>query len=311
MTIEKQAHTTVLLKEAVDALVTDPDGFYIDGTFGRGGHSREILSALSASGRLLAIDKDPSAIEVGKQSFADDARFSIAHGSFATMDSLVAAQNMTGRVNGILIDLGVSSPQLDEAERGFSFSNDGPLDMRMDSSTGITAAEWVNSVSEAELIKVLKEYGEEKFAKRISSAIVAARAEAPLTRTLQLAKIISEAHPAWEVGRHPATKSFMAIRLFINGELEELSTLLSQVVGMLAPGGRFVVIGFHSLEDRLVKRFIREQERGKPIPRGLPVTEDMIERTLKSCGKPIKPSQNEVAGNVRSRSAIMRVAEKL
>lgn len=311
MTEAKPAHTTVLLEEAIEALVTDKDGFYIDATAGRCGHSREILTALSASGSLLAIDKDPSAVNAGEKLFGEESRFSIAHGSFVEVGKLVKARNMQGRVMGILADLGVSSPQLDEADRGFSFSRDGPLDMRMDSSRGMTAADWISSVSEAELVRVLKVYGEEKFARRITRAIIAARAEAAITRTLQLAKIISEAHPAWEPGRHPATKSFMAIRLFINGELEELSALLEQVVDILAPGGRLVVISFHSLEDRLVKRFIREQAQGKPIPRGLPVTEDMIQRTLRSCGKPIKPSQEEVAGNVRSRSAIMRVAEKL
>jgi len=311
MTESKPAHTAVLLKEAVEALISDKDGFYVDATAGRCGHSREILKVLSATGRLLAIDKDPSAIAAGEKLFSGEPRFSIAHGSFVEMGELVAAQNMQGRVSGILVDLGVSSPQLDEAERGFSFSRDGPLDMRMDSSRGMTAADWISSVTETELVRVLKVYGEERFARRITRAIIAARAETAITRTVQLAKIIAEAHPAWEVGRHPATKSFMAIRLFINGELEELSALLEQVVDILAPGGRLVVISFHSLEDRLVKRFIREQAQGKPIPRGMPVTEDMIQRTLKLCGKAIKPSPEEVAGNVRSRSAIMRVAEKL
>lgn len=307
----KSEHTAVLLKEAIDALVNNKDGFYVDATAGRCGHSQEILTALSPAGQLLAIDKDPSAIAAGKKLFDGEPRFSIAHGSFVEMGRLVTERDMQGRVSGILVDLGVSSPQLDEAERGFSFSRDGPLDMRMDSSRGMTAADWINSVTEAELVRVLKVYGEEKFARRITRAIIAARAETAITRTVQLAKIISEAHPAWEVGRHPATKSFMAIRLFINGELEELSALLEQVVDVLAPGGRLVVISFHSLEDRLVKRFVREQAQGKPIPRGMPVTEDMIQRTLKLCGKAIKPSPEEVARNVRSRSAIMRVAEKL
>lgn len=308
---EQVAHTTVMLREAVDTLVTDPDGFYVDGTFGRGGHSHLILEQLSDRGRLLAIDKDPAACTVARERFADEPRFEIVAGSFAEAGRHVAERGYAGRVAGLLLDLGVSSPQLDDAERGFSFMRDGPLDMRMDPESGISAAEWLAVAGEAEISRVLKEYGEERFARRMARAVVRERAVEPIIRTLQLAKILAEAHPAWEKGRHPATRAFQAIRIFINRELEDLETLLASVVPMLAPGGRLVVISFHSLEDRIVKRFIRRQEHGEPLPRGLPIMEKDRPRHLRSLGKARRPEALEVDANLRSRSAVMRVAEKL
>ena len=304
-------HQTVLLNEAVDALVQDVDGFYVDGTFGRGGHSARILERLSEKGRLLGIDKDADAIAVAHERFAGDARFEIAQGSFAALAELVGARGMTGKVQGLLLDLGVSSPQLDEAERGFSFLNDGPLDMRMDRSSGQSAAEWLAEAPEAEIARVLKEYGEERFGKRMARALVAARAEQPITRTSQLAEIVKAANPAWEKGKHPATRAFQGIRIHVNNELSDLEAILAQALTVLAPGGRLVVISFHSLEDRLVKRFIRRQEKGQPLPAGLPVRDEQLDRTLKSVGKAVRASDSEVGANVRSRSAIMRVAEKL
>jgi len=304
-------HQTVLLNEAVDALVQDVDGFYVDGTFGRGGHSARILERLSEKGRLLGIDKDADAIAAAHKRFANDARFEIAQGSFAALAELVDARGMTGKVQGLLLDLGVSSPQLDEAERGFSFLNDGPLDMRMDRSSGQSAAEWLASAPEAEIARVLKEYGEERFGKRMARALVAARAEQPITRTSQLAEIVKAANPAWEKGKHPATRAFQGIRIHVNNELSDLEAILAQALTVLAPGGRLVVISFHSLEDRLVKRFIRRQEKGQPLPAGLPVRDEQLDRTLKSVGKAVRASDIEVGANVRSRSAIMRVAEKL
>ncbi|GAA5523936.1 ribosomal RNA small subunit methyltransferase H [Microbulbifer aestuariivivens] len=307
--MSQELHRSVLLREAVDALVTDPGGFYIDGTFGRGGHSAAILERLNEHGRLLAIDKDPEAVAYGNQRFAGDARLSIWHGSFADMDRAAAAE--AGRVTGILLDLGVSSPQLDQADRGFSFMQDGPLDMRMDTSRGISAAEWVNSESEAELVRVFKEYGEERFARRMAAAIVRRRAERPFERTLDLAAVVKEANPAWEKGKHPATRVFQAIRIHVNGELEDLRSALDKSIELLAPNGRLVVISFHSLEDRMVKRFIRDKERGPVLPRGLPVMDSQIAKTLRGVGKAVKAEAEELGENLRSRSAVMRVAEKL
>ncbi len=304
-------HITVLLNEAVEALVTDTSGFYVDGTFGRGGHSALVLQKLSSDGRLLGIDKDLAAIATANARFATDSRFAIAHGSFAELAQLVAERDMTGKVTGVLLDLGVSSPQLDEAERGFSFMNDGPLDMRMDQTRGQSAADWVNSASEDEITWVFKEYGEERFAKRMARAIIAERQKSPFTRTKHLAEVIKEANPAWEKGKHPATRAFQAIRIQVNNELTDLDSVLEQALAVLAPGGRLVVISFHSLEDRAVKRFIRRQELGDPVPKGLPVREDQLNKRMRSLGKAIKASDEEVNANVRSRSAVMRVAEKL
>ncbi|MDG1783596.1 MAG: 16S rRNA (cytosine(1402)-N(4))-methyltransferase RsmH [Porticoccaceae bacterium] len=304
-------HTTVLLKEAVEALVTDADGFYVDGTFGRGGHSAELLSKVSKNGIVLAIDKDPQAIKSGRERFKQDSRLRLVHGSFADMSNFVDDQAHMGKVSGVLLDLGVSSPQLDEADRGFSFMRDGPLDMRMDTSAGLSAAEWIASAEEQEISRVIKEYGEERFARRMASAVVRERSKTPITRTVQLASILAAAHPAWERGKHPATKAFQAIRIFINRELDDLEVLLSRVIDLLQVGGRLVVISFHSLEDRRVKRFIRDQERGIKLPKNLPVRD--VERgvRLKKVGKAVKPTDLEVGDNIRSRSAVMRVAERV
>ncbi|HLS99308.1 MAG: 16S rRNA (cytosine(1402)-N(4))-methyltransferase RsmH [Porticoccaceae bacterium] len=305
------AHTTVLLDEAVEALVTDADGFYVDGTFGRGGHSAAILARLSPQGQLLAIDKDPEAIAAARERFGADPRFEIVHASFADTAALVAGRGRAGELAGVLLDLGVSSPQLDQAERGFSFMNDGPLDMRMDTEHGESAAEWLASAREEDIIRVLRDYGEEKFARRMAAAIVRERALKPITRTRQLAEIVAAANPAWEKGKHPATRAFQAIRIHVNRELEDLEALLATVIDTLKPGGRLVVISFHSLEDRIVKRFIRREEQGPAIPRGLPVREADIVRRLRSVGRAVKADADEVDSNVRARSAVMRVAEKV
>ncbi|WP_445362316.1 16S rRNA (cytosine(1402)-N(4))-methyltransferase RsmH [Microbulbifer sp. ANSA003] len=307
--MSQELHRSVLLREAVDALVTEPDGFYIDGTFGRGGHSASILERLGPNGQLVGVDKDPQAVEFAEQRFSGESRFSIWHGSFADMDK--AAGQAAGKVSGILLDLGVSSPQLDQAERGFSFMQDGPLDMRMDTSRGISAAEWVNTEAEAEMARVFKEYGEERFARRMAAAIVKRRLEKPFERTLDFAEVVKEANPAWEKGKHPATRVFQAIRIHINGELDDLQSALDKSLQLLAPGGRLVIISFHSLEDRIVKRFIREKERGPQLPRGLPVMDSQIAKSLRSVGKAVKANTVEVDENQRSRSAVMRVAEKL
>ena len=308
---EQAAHTTVLLHEAIDALVTDPDGFYIDGTFGRGGHTAELLGRLSNLGSVLAIDKDLEAIAAGKARFAEDARLQLFHGSFADLQSVAADMQRVGDISGVLLDLGVSSPQLDKAERGFSFLRDGPLDMRMDTSKGLSAAEWIASAEEQEIARVIKEYGEERFARRMASAVVKERGKVPITGTVQLAGILAAAHPAWERGRHPATKAFQAIRIFINRELEDLEELLGQIIDSLKVGGRLVIISFHSLEDRRVKRFIRDQEQGIKLPKNLPVRDVDRGVRLVKVGKAIKPADTEVDGNIRARSAVMRIAERV
>ncbi|WP_020207923.1 16S rRNA (cytosine(1402)-N(4))-methyltransferase RsmH [Gilvimarinus chinensis] len=309
--MDAQPHITVLEQEAVDALVVDAAGFYVDGTFGRGGHSARILQGLSPAGRLLAFDKDVAAIDVASQRFSADSRFQIVHDSFATLSNQIEALGMVGKVSGVLLDLGVSSPQLDEAERGFSFLHDGPLDMRMDQTRGVSAAEWVNTAEESELARVMKDYGEERFAKRMARALVAERNKAPIERTGRLAHILKEANPAWEKGKHPATRAFQGIRIHINNELGDLEAVLQQALEVLAVGGRLVVISFHSLEDRLVKRFIRRQEKGDPIPRGVPVMDSQLNKRLKSHSKAIKAGSEELGNNIRSRSAVMRIAEKI
>lgn len=298
-------HVSVLLAESVSALSVRADGSYLDGTFGRGGHSREILSLLSPSGQLLAVDKDPAA-EASAKALADDSRFKFVAGSFADISNFVS----DGSLDGILLDLGVSSPQLDDAARGFGFNGDGPLDMRMDTRSGMTAAEWIASAPEQEIADVIKTYGEERFAKRMASAIVKVRVDTPITSTRQLASIIAEANPKWEPNKHPATRAFQAIRIFINRELEDLELALSSMVDKLVIGGRLVVISFHSLEDRMVKRFMRDQARGIQLPRHVPVVDSDAGKTLNLIGKAIKPSDEEVARNPRSRSAVMRVAER-
>lgn len=303
-------HQAVLLQEAVEALVTTKSGFYVDGTFGRGGHSRAVLSLLESDGHLLAVDKDPTACAVAQQLTLSEPRFEFYHGSFTALPHQLREMGV-GTVDGILLDLGVSSPQLDDSERGFSFMNDGPLDMRMDTTTGQTAAQWLSTVSEADLARVLKEYGEERFSRRIAAAIVSARQEEAITTTAMLSKIVTEANPKWEKHKHPATRSFQGIRIHINRELEDLKDLLAAAIDLLSVGGRLVVISFHSLEDRLVKRFMRDMSRGTPVPMGVPIRDSELNRRMRIVGKAVKASVEEVEGNVRSRSAVLRVAEKI
>lgn len=304
------AHETVLLKEAVNALVTDVDGSYFDGTFGRGGHSREILTRLSSAGRLFASDKDPQAIEEGMLLQEEDTRFQIVQSSFADINQFIDRQGFE-LFDGVLLDLGVSSPQLDQADRGFSFMRDGDLDMRMNPQAGQSAAQWLAAAREQDIARVLKEYGEERYAKRLAKAVVVEREKAPILTTLRLAEIIKLAHPAWEKGKHPATKSFQAIRIYINNELTDLTLFLDRVLDVMKVGGRLVVISFHSLEDRQVKRFIKKHVRGDTLPPNVPVTDDQLNRRLRQVSKPVRAGSDEVGENVRSRSAIMRVAEKI
>ncbi|QPB42155.1 16S rRNA (cytosine(1402)-N(4))-methyltransferase RsmH [Rodentibacter haemolyticus] len=310
-------HITVLLDEAVNGLVLKENGIYIDGTFGRGGHSRLILSKLSPNGRLIAIDRDPLAIAEAKT--IQDPRFQIEHNSFSHIPEICENLGLVGKIDGILLDLGVSSPQLDEAERGFSFMKDGPLDMRMDTTQGVSAEEWLKQVSVDDLTWVLKTFGEERFAKRIATAIVEYNKSAVkngkecLSRTAQLAELISQSVPFKDKHKHPATRSFQAIRIFINSELDELESVLNAALDMLAPEGRLSIISFHSLEDRMVKHFMKKQSKGEAIPKGLPLREDQIQRNqkLKTIGKAIQPSEAEIQANPRSRSAVLRIAERI
>jgi len=307
-------HETVLLNEAVEALVVKDDGVYIDATFGRGGHSAEILKQLGPDGRLLLIDKDPLAIAHAKESFKDDKRVFVWQGSFKDFPDALQEAGIE-KADGLLLDLGVSSPQLDDASRGFSFMRDGELDMRMNPEEGLSAAEWLNKASEEEIANVIYQYGDERFSRRIASTIVEKRAETPISTTLELAEIIASCIPMKiqrkEPGKHPATRSFQAIRIFINRELEDLIDCLDNSKEFLANKGRLVVISFHSLEDRIVKRFIKTQSSAPQMPRGLPVMESEFEKPMfKSVGKAVKPSKDEVQFNVRSRSAIMRIGER-
>ncbi|MGH8433413.1 MAG: 16S rRNA (cytosine(1402)-N(4))-methyltransferase RsmH [Pseudomonas sp.] len=306
-------HITVLLDEAVEALAVRADGCYLDGTFGRGGHSRLILEKLGPDGRLLGFDKDPQAIATGETLAAEDGRFVVVQRSFAELGEEVAARNMAGQVAGVLLDLGVSSPQLDDAERGFSFLNDGPLDMRMDPSRGISAAEWIASAAEEDIARVFKEYGEERFAKRMARAVVLRRAEKPFERTADLAEVLKVANPAWEKGKNPATRAFQGLRIYVNNELGDLERGLDAALEALEVGGRLVVISFHSLEDRIVKLFMRRHVKGEAdnLPRDLPVRFAAFEPRLKVLGKPQFASEAELKANPRARSAVMRVAEKL
>ncbi|MES2499100.1 MAG: 16S rRNA (cytosine(1402)-N(4))-methyltransferase RsmH [Pseudomonadota bacterium] len=303
------AHTTVLLNEAVDALNIKPNGTYIDGTFGRGGHSRLILSQLSESGRLCAIDRDLAALAEGET--IQDARFSIAHLHFSEINQLASFNNLA-KVDGILLDLGISSPQIDEGERGFSFRFDAPLDMRMDQTRGKTVAELLTTISEQQLGKVIKDYGEERFAKQVARAIIKERTDGrTITTTGQLAKIVASAITKVEPGQNPATRTFQALRIYVNSELEELSLILPKCLDLLAEGGRLVVISFHSLEDRIVKQFIQGEQNRDDLPARFPVKAiDLPQPRLLAVGKAIKPSANEVKQNPRSRSAVMRVAER-
>lgn len=303
-------HTPVLLAETLQYWLTDKNGIYIDGTFGRGGHSKALLQQLEAKATLLALDRDQAAVVAAKTLIQDD-RFCIVHGSFAEIKKIAKEHHVEHEVTGILLDIGVSSPQLDDPERGFSFLHDGPLDMRMDRDQKLDAKTWINQAKEEEMAKVFKEYGEERFARRIANAICLARKEHSITRTKELAEIVAKANPKWEKHKHPATRVFQAIRIFINDELKALETALAQCVEILKPGGRILVISFHSLEDRIVKHFFKEKAQGKPIPKRLPVREVLLEKQLRLVSKAIKPSEMELKINPRARSSVLRVAEKI
>lgn len=303
------SHTAVLLEEAVEGLKVRSDGCYVDCTFGRGGHSLLILARLGTAGRLLALDRDPQAVAAGGE--IDDRRFRIAHGRFSRLAQLAAQAGVTA-ADGILLDLGVSSPQLDDPARGFSFRFDAPLDMRMDPGTGITAAEWLARAPEREIREVIRNYGEERFAKSIAAAIVAARARGPVGTTRQLAALVAKAVPAREPQQDPATRTFQALRIHLNQELEELSLALPQCVELLRPGGRLVVLSFHSLEDRIVKRFLRDSARADRLPPRLPLrARELPPPPLRLVGRSVRPTAAETAANPRARSAVMRIAEKL
>lgn len=306
------AHISVLLAESISGLAIKPEGTYIDCTFGRGGHSGLILDNLGPNGRLIAIDRDLTAIEAAKK-YATDKRFTIEHQGFADLQMIVEKHQLTEKIDGILLDLGVSSPQLDEAERGFSFMKDGPLDMRMDTTRGQTAAEWIAVADVEDITWVLRTFGEEKHAWRIANAIVDEREETALTRTGQLAQLIKKTAPQREMKKHPATRSFQAIRIYINSELEQIEKVLSASLSVLATDGRLVVISFHSLEDRLVKQFMKKHSQGKKVPRGLPISEEELNKgkNLSLIGRRLKPSKDEVEENVRSRSSVLRVAQRL
>ncbi|HZX16126.1 MAG TPA: 16S rRNA (cytosine(1402)-N(4))-methyltransferase RsmH [Pseudomonas sp.] len=306
-------HITVLLDEAVEGLAVRANGCYLDGTFGRGGHSRLILEKLGPDGRLLGFDKDPLAIATGNALAAEDGRFVVVQRSFAELGAELAQRALGGQVSGILLDLGVSSPQLDDAERGFSFMNDGPLDMRMNPDAGVSAADFIASAAEEEIARVFKEYGEERFAKRMARAVVLRRAEQPFTRTADLAQVLTVANPAWEKGKNPATRAFQGLRIYINNELGDLESGLDAALENLEVGGRLVVISFHSLEDRIVKLFMRKHAKGEmdKLPRDLPIIPKAFEPRLKLIGKPVFASEAELAANPRSRSAVMRIAEKV
>ena len=301
-------HVTVLLDEAVAALNIRPDGVYVDATFGRGGHSRAILAALGPEGRLVALDRDPAAVEAGKA--WNDRRFSLVHTAFSGLGEAVRRQGVE-RVDGVLFDLGVSSPQLDEAGRGFSFRFDAPLDMRMDTTRGLTAAQWLNQAPEEEIARVVRDYGEERFARQVARAVVKARAEAPLATTRQLATLVAGAVRTRERGQDPATCTFQAVRILVNRELEEVEAALPQAVELLKQGGRLVVISFHSLEDRMVKRFMRAESEGEQLPPEIPVAAaDLKPGRMRLVGRAVRASEAECQTNPRARSAVMRVAER-
>ncbi|MDN3609162.1 16S rRNA (cytosine(1402)-N(4))-methyltransferase RsmH [Vibrio ostreicida] len=314
---EEFKHISVLLHESINGLAIKPDGTYIDGTFGRGGHTRQILSQLGENGRLFSIDRDPQAIAEAKT--INDPRFAIIHGPFSQMAEYAKERDLVGHVDGVLLDLGVSSPQLDDGERGFSFMKDGPLDMRMDPTSGMPVSQWLMDADLDDITWVIREFGEDKHARRLAKAIIAYRENEenePLMRTSQLAKLISDAAPkSFKEKKHPATRAFQAFRIYINSELEEIDSALKGALSILSPQGRLSVISFHSLEDRMVKRFIRKESRGPQVPHGIPMTEAQIQAlgsaNMKAIGKAIKPSVDEVGANTRSRSSVLRIAEKL
>jgi 16S rRNA (cytosine1402-N4)-methyltransferase len=305
------SHAPVLLDEALVGLAVRPDGYYLDATFGRGGHARAILMKLGPTGRLCAVDRDPEAVASAQQVLGSDPRVHILHGNFRDLADLLPRAWAERGFDGILFDLGVSSPQLNAPQRGFSFMQDGPLDMRMDPESGESAARWLARVDQNELSRVLHELGEERFARRIARAIVARRSEAPITRTADLAAIVASAVPTREPGKHPATRTFQAIRMHINAELESLAAALASSLKLLAPQGRLVVISFHSLEDRTVKLFMRRHATVDPVYAGLPDVPARARPVLRIVGKAVKPAESEIAANPRARSAVLRVAERL
>ena len=308
--MSSNAHVPVLLGPVLEGLKIKPDGCYVDGTFGRGGHSREILKQLGSEGRLIAIDRDPQAIASAPISLTDDPRFELVRGEIAQLKTIIGERDLVGKVDGLLFDLGVSSPQLDEADRGFSFMRDGPLDMRMDPDSGASASEWLAKVDERELKQVLRKFGEENNAARIARAIVGARKEAPISRTAQLARIVEDAAPKRGQKIHPATKTFQAIRIAVNAELEQLEAVLMHSVEVMKKGARLCVISFHSLEDRIVKRFIRNASRETEQYRGMPNVPEEFQPKLKTVGKAVRANEAEIEVNRRARSAHLRIAER-
>ena len=309
--MDELSHRPVLLDEVVQALNLRADGIYVDGTFGRGGHAQAILERLGSHGRLLAFDRDPQAVQVAEKKFSGDARFDVVRGPFSMMGQTMTARGWRGKVDGILLDLGVSSPQFDDPQRGFSFRHDGPLDMRMDPDSSPSAAQWLNRAEEQEIATVIREYGEERFAKRIAKVICRERANQPLETTLQLARIVAQAVPTREIGKDPATRTFQALRMHVNRELDELRAVLPHTLEALAPGGRLAVISFHSLEDRTVKHFLRDEAKGDRFPPNLPVRRAQLTPRLRLIGKAIHAGAAEVVANPRARSAVLRVAERL
>lgn len=303
-------HITVLLNEAVDALAVREDGIYVDGTFGRGGHSRLILSRLGSQGRLIVFDKDPQAIGAAQKLAEKDGRVTVVHDGFSSFQTTLDKLGIE-EIDGALFDLGISSPQIDDGARGFSFRFDAPLDMRMDPTRGMSAAEWIATASEQDLHEVIKNYGEERFSRQIARAIVAQRTESPIDTTRKLAQLVAQNVRTRERGQDPATRTFQAVRIFINRELEEVEAVLPQVMGRLKQGGRLAVIAFHSLEDRIVKQFVKKYSQHPPLPRWAAVKEaDLPLPPLKAVGKAIKPGVEETASNPRARSAVLRVAER-
>jgi 16S rRNA (cytosine1402-N4)-methyltransferase len=308
--MSSNAHVPVLLGPVLEGLKIKPDGCYVDGTFGRGGHSKEILQRLNERGRLIAIDRDPQAIASAPAILTKDPRFELVRGDIAQLETCIDERGLHGEVDGLLFDLGVSSPQLDEADRGFSFMRDGPLDMRMDPDSGTPASEWLAAVGEQELTKVLRQFGEETNARRIAGAIVRARAEAPISRTAQLARIVEDASPRRGQKIHPATKTFQAIRIVVNDELGQIEAALRQAVNVMKRGARLCVISFHSLEDRIVKRFMRDESREPEQFRGMPNIPQEFRPRLAIVGKPITATDDEIEANRRARSARLRIAER-
>ena len=304
------SHKPVLFEEAIEALAIVPEGVYIDGTFGRGGHARAILERLGPAGRLFALDKDWEAIDFAKTHFSQDLRFQIRQGSFRDLAIWAREWEIVGKVQGILLDLGVSSPQIDDAQRGFSFMQAGPLDMRMDTQQGLSAAHFINEAKESDLADVFFTYGEERYSRRIARAIVTARDHAPIQDTTTLAEVIKVAHPKWEKHKNPATRVFQALRIYVNQELKDLELGLNQALEVLAVGGRLAVISFHSLEDRMVKQFMQRAEQGVRLPKNIPIQANEQKGCLQRIGRAMKPTDGEIQSNIRSRSAILRIGEK-